>query len=64
MYEQVLQAMGNLQTEVDVKEQFMSPMVTILQCGVVEVKKYVDTLLDVPPGDSTAGPPGRRTYLY
>ena len=44
--------MGNLQTEIDVKEQFMSPMVAILKSGVGAVKRYVDQLIDVIPGNS------------
>ena len=39
--------MGNLQTDVDAKEQFMSPMVTLLKEGVEKVKKYVNHLIDV-----------------
>ena len=45
--------MGNLQTEVDVKEQFMAPMATILQEGVVKVKSYVDRLIDVVVEDTS-----------
>ena len=51
--------MGNLQTEVDVKEQFMAPMATILQEGVVKVKSYVDRLIDVVIDDTSGASVGK-----
>ena len=39
--------MGNLQTSVDAKEQFMSPMAALLKEGVDKVKTYINQLIDV-----------------
>ena len=44
---QLIQTMGNLQTSVDAKEQFMSPMATLLKEGVDKVKTYINQLIDV-----------------
>ena len=49
---QVLQNIGNLQSEVEAKEQFMQPMSAFLAEGVEEVKTYVSKLIDVE--DSTS----------
>uniref|UniRef100_A0A1X7U651 Ras GTPase-activating protein n=2 Tax=Amphimedon queenslandica TaxID=400682 RepID=A0A1X7U651_AMPQE len=43
----LIQTMGNLQTAVDAKEQFMSPMATLLKEGVDKVKTYINQLIDV-----------------
>jgi RAS protein activator-like 1 len=50
----VIQTIGNLQTVIDAKEQFMSPMVGILQNSVQQTKAYVTQLIDVAPPDSSA----------
>ena len=44
---QLIQTMGNLQTSVDAKEQFMSPMAALLKEGVDKVKTYINQLIDV-----------------
>ena len=48
---QILQSIGNLRNEVEAKEQFLSPMLPVLQQGVVDVKKFISAIIDVE--DST-----------
>ena len=42
-----MQLIGNLQTEVDAKEQYMLPMVPCLSSWVENVKKFVAEIVDV-----------------
>lgn len=49
----VLQSIGNLRNEVEAKELFLSPMLSVLQGGVVEVRKFVDKIISVEEASTT-----------